>query len=89
MTQELVQEIAKQAVFTTLSIAGPMLVFGLVTGLLIGIIQAVTQVHEMTLTFIPKIVAVAIALVLFMPWILSRITGFSLASFERMLTVGR
>jgi flagellar biosynthetic protein FliQ len=89
MTQELVQEIAKQAVFTTLSVAGPMLVFGLVTGLLIGIIQAVTQVHEMTLTFIPKIVAVAIALVLFMPWILSRITGFSLASFERMLTAGR
>jgi flagellar biosynthetic protein FliQ len=89
MTQELVQEIAKQAVFTTLSVAGPMLVFGLVTGLMIGIIQAVTQVHEMTLTFIPKIVAVAVALVLFMPWILSRITGFSLASFERMLTAGR
>jgi flagellar biosynthetic protein FliQ len=89
MTQELVQEIAKQAVFTTLSVAGPMLIFGLVTGLLIGIIQAVTQVHEMTLTFIPKIVAVAVALVLFMPWILARITGFSLASFERMLTAGR
>jgi len=89
MTQELVQEIAKQAVFTCLSVAGPMLLFGLLTGLIIGLIQAVTQIHEMTLTFIPKIVAVAVALVLFMPWILSRLTGFSLLAFEKMMTAGR
>jgi len=89
MTQELVQEIAKQAVFTCLSVAGPMLLFGLLTGLIIGLIQAVTQIHEMTLTFIPKIVAVAVALVLFMPWILSRLTGFSLLAFEKMITAGR
>ncbi len=89
MTQELCQEIAKQAVFTCLSIAGPMLLFGLVTGLVIGLIQAVTQIHEMTLTFIPKIVAVAVALVLFMPWILARLTGFSMLAFEKMITAGR
>ena len=89
MTQELCQEVAKQAIFTCLSVAGPMLVFGLVTGLVIGILQAVTQIHEMTLTFIPKIVAVAVALVIFLPWILSRITGFSIFAFEKMLTAGR
>ncbi len=89
MTQELCQEIAKQAVFTCLSVAGPMLLFGLLTGLIIGLIQAVTQIHEMTLTFIPKIVAVAVALVLFMPWIISRLTGFSLLAFEKMITAGR
>jgi flagellar biosynthetic protein FliQ len=89
MTEELCQEVAKQAVFTCLSVAGPMLLFGLATGLVIGILQAVTQIHEMTLTFIPKIVAVAVALVLFMPWILSRITGFSIFAFEKMLTAGR
>jgi len=88
MTPELCQEVAKQAIFTCLSVAGPMLLFGLVTGLLIGIFQAVTQIHEMTLTFIPKIVAVAIALVIFLPWILSRITGFSIFAFEKMLTLG-
>jgi flagellar biosynthetic protein FliQ len=89
MTQELCQEVAKQAIFTCLSVAGPMLLFGLVTGLFIGIFQAVTQIHEMTLTFIPKIVAVAVALVIFMPWILARLTGFSIFSFEKMLTLGR
>ena len=89
MTQELCQEVARQAVFTCLSVAGPMLVFGLVTGLLIGLLQAVTQIHEMTLTFIPKIVAVAVALLIFMPWILARITGFSLFAFEQMITAGR
>lgn len=89
MTQELCQEVAKQAIFTCLSVAGPMLLFGLVTGLLIGIFQAVTQIHEMTLTFIPKIVAVAVALVIFMPWILARLTGFSIFSFEKMVTLGK
>jgi flagellar biosynthetic protein FliQ len=89
MTEELCLEIAKQAIFTCLSVAGPMLVFGLVTGLLVGIIQAVTQIHEMTLTFIPKIIAVAVALILFMPWILGKLTGFSTFTLEKMITLGK
>ena len=82
MTQDLCQELAKQAVFTCLSVAGPMLVVGLVTGLVIGIFQAVTQIHEMTLTFIPKIVAVALALLLFLPWILAKLVGYTTALFN-------
>lgn len=89
MTPEFCQEVAKQAVFTCLSVSGPMLLFALVTGVTIGLIQAVTQIHEMTLTFIPKIVAVAVALVLFMPWILSKIMSFSFFAFEKMATAGR
>jgi flagellar biosynthetic protein FliQ len=89
MTQELCQEVAKQAVMTCLAISAPMLVAALVTGLVIGLFQAVTQIHEMTLTFIPKIVAVAVALVLFMPWILGRMTGFSTFIFDKMASVGR
>lgn len=89
MTQEFCQQIAREAVFTCLSIAGPMLAFALVTGLLVGILQAVAQVHEMTLTFIPKIVAVAVALVIFMPWILSRMTSFSTFAFEKIATLGQ
>lgn len=89
MTQDLCQELVKQAVFTCLSVAGPMLIVGLVTGLVVGIFQAVTQVHEMTLTFIPKIVAVAVALVIFMPWMLAKLTGFSLLAFEKMITLGK
>jgi flagellar biosynthetic protein FliQ len=89
MTQELCQEVAKQAVMTCLAISAPMLVAALVTGLVIGILQAVTQIHEMTLTFIPKIVAVAVTLILFMPWILGRITGFSTLIFEKMVSAGQ
>jgi len=89
MTQEMCQEIAKQAVMTCLAISAPMLVAALVTGVVISILQAVTQVHEMTLTFIPKIVAVAVTLILFMPWILGRIIGFSMLIFEKMVSAGR
>ena len=88
MTQEFCQQIAREAVFTCLSIAGPMLLFALVTGLLVGILQAVAQVHEMTLTFIPKIVAVALALIIFMPYILARMTSFSTFAFEKIATLG-
>ena len=88
MTQEFCQQIAREAIITCLSIAVPMLVAALVTGLLVGILQAVAQVHEMTLTFIPKIVAVAVALVIFMPWILSRMTSFSTFAFEKIATLG-
>ncbi len=89
MTEEFCQQIAREAVFTCLSIAGPMLAFALITGLTVGILQAVAQVHEMTLTFIPKIVAVAVALVVFMPWIISRMTSFSTFAFEKIATLGQ
>lgn len=88
MTQEFCQQIAREAVFTCLSIAGPMLLAALITGLLVGILQAVAQVHEMTLTFIPKIVAVAVTLIIFMPFILSRMMTFSLFAFEKIATLG-
>ena len=54
-----------------------MLLFGLITGLLVSIFQAVTQVHEMTLTFIPKILAVVLSLFLFLPWMVNKMIDFS------------
>lgn len=67
----------QQAIFLALTLAGPMLLFGLIAGLLVSIFQAVTQVHEMTLTFIPKILAVVLSLFLFLPWMVNRILDFS------------
>ena len=67
----------QQAMMLALSIAGPMLLFGLITGLLVSIFQAVTQVHEMTLTFIPKILAVVLSLFLFLPWMVNKMIDFS------------
>jgi len=77
MTPEYVLALGREAVLLTLMVSGPMLLFGLVVGLIVSILQAVTQVHEMTLTFIPKIVAVALALVIFLPWIITIIVDFT------------
>ena len=71
-------EIARRAMLITLLLASPMLGFGLIIGLFISILQAVTQVNEMTLTFIPKIIAVVVALALFLPWILQIIMNFTI-----------
>jgi len=67
----------QQAILLALMLAGPMLIFGLVTGLVVSIFQAVTQIHEMTLTFIPKILAVVLSLFLFLPWMVNRIVDYT------------
>jgi flagellar biosynthesis protein FliQ len=69
--------IARQAMLISLLISAPMLGFGLIVGLVISIFQAVTQINEMTLTFIPKIVAVAVAFAIFLPWILNLLVRFT------------
>jgi len=77
MTVEYVLALGREAISMTLLIAAPMLILGLVVGVAISILQAVTQIQEMTLTFVPKIVAVAAALLIFLPWIISRIVTFT------------
>jgi len=77
MNPQLVIEIGRKAILTAGLLALPALVTGLVVGLLVSIIQAVTQIHEMTLTFIPKIVAIALALYFFLPWILRIILNYT------------
>ena len=77
MTPDFVVGFARQAVEMTLILALPMLGIGLAVGLSVGIFQAVTQIQEMTLTFIPKIVAVFAALIFFGPWILEKITTYT------------
>ncbi len=72
MTQELVIEIASRTLYFTMIIAAPVLVTGLVVGLLVSIFQTVTQIREMTLTFIPKIAAVLLVMLFTIPWMLNR-----------------
>ncbi len=69
--------LARQAILIAFLIASPMLVFGLIIGLIISIFQAVTQINEMTLTFVPKIVVVSIVLIVFAPWMLNLIVDFT------------
>ena len=82
MTTDLVISIGHQALMTIITIAAPMLVAGLLVGLSVGIFQAATSIHEMTLTFIPKILAVGLAIIIFMPWILRTIIGFTTQLYE-------
>ena len=77
MTVEYVLALGRDAISLTLMIAAPMLILGLLVGVTISILQAVTQIQEMTLTFVPKIVAVATALLVFLPWIIARLVNFT------------
>ena len=87
MTQEMVIAIGREALTLTLMVSGPMLAFGLIIGLIISVFQAVTQINEMTITFVPKIVAVAAALLLFLPWIINMVTDFTTRMFQIIPTL--
>jgi flagellar biosynthetic protein FliQ len=77
MTVEFVVFIIRRALITVLTAASPVLISGLLVGLTVSVLQAVTQVNEMTLTFIPKIVAIFLSLMIFGPWIIRVILNFS------------
>lgn len=77
MTPEFVIGFGRQAIEITLILAMPMLGLGLVVGLIVSIFQATTQIQEMTLTFIPKILAILTALIVFSPWMLQKIIGYT------------
>ena len=77
MTPDLVLGIAKNAIEITLLLSLPVLGVGLVVGLLISIFQAATQIQEMTLTFVPKILAMLLSLLLLMPWMMSKMTDYT------------
>ena len=76
MTPEAVMSMTYQALKVALVMAGPLLLVTLVVGLVISIFQAATQINEMTLSFIPKLLAVAAALVLLGPWLISTMVDY-------------
>ena len=84
MTVETVIALGRSALELTLALAGPVLLFGLVAGLVVSVFQALTQINEITLTFIPKIAATAAALVLFGPWMLARLVAFTTTLFQSL-----
>jgi len=84
MTIETVIAIGRSALELTVALAGPVLLFGLVAGLGVSVFQAMTQINEITLTFIPKIVATAAALMLFGPWMLARLITFTTTLFQSL-----
>jgi len=77
MTEEFVMGLGTQAIKTAVLLAGPMLMAAMVVGVIVSVLQAVTQINEATLTFIPKIAAVLIVIMILAPWMLEVLQSFA------------
>ncbi|MCX7913350.1 MAG: flagellar biosynthesis protein FliQ [Thermodesulfovibrionales bacterium] len=84
MTVELAKEISAEVLKTILLASGPILLISLLVGLVISILQAVTQIQEFTLTFVPKIIAVFIFLFIFFPWISTTLINFTVNIIQKI-----
>jgi len=84
MTPEFVVNFAQEAIKITLLVSMPMLLLGLIVGVAISIFQAVTQIQEMTLTFVPKIVIVMTALLYFSSWMLEQLMQFTITTINQI-----
>lgn len=82
MTPSTIIDIGRQAIEVTLMMSAPLFLAALVTGLLVSVFQAATQINEMTLSFVPKLVAIFIVMVLAGPWMITLITDFTRRLFE-------
>jgi len=87
MTEELVIEILKEVFFTVFVILLPILGVSLVIGIIISIFQAATSIQEMTLTFVPKILITALAIIFLLPWIMDKMIAMTIKMFTMFITV--
>ncbi|MGO1344598.1 flagellar biosynthesis protein FliQ [Chromohalobacter japonicus] len=87
MTPEMVMGLAYQGMKVTLMLAAPLLITALLIGLIVSLFQAATQINEMTLTFIPKILGVFAALVVAGPWLIQTIVDFTRELFQNLPTM--
>ena len=88
MDQVAVVEVGREALQVILLTAGPVMFAGLVIGLLIALFQALTTIQEMTLTFVPKIIVIFLAIIIFLPFMMTEVVEFSRTLFDRMIALG-
>lgn len=88
MNETTVLEIAQEALWVILLTAGPVMMAGLLLGLIIALFQALTTIQEMTLTFVPKIIIIFVAIVVFLPFMMTTVLEYSITLFGRIATVG-
>ncbi len=81
-------EIGRESVITTIMIAGPIMIVALSVGLAIALFQALTQMQEMTLSFVPKILLMLVALIALLPFMLNTLIDFTQILFDRMIGLG-
>jgi flagellar biosynthetic protein FliQ len=87
MNISFVMEIMQSAAMAAIKIAAPILLLSLTIGLLIAVFQAATQIHEQTLTFVPKLLVTALVLIILGPWMMEVMSDFAIHIFDLMLTV--
>ena len=88
MSAEQVLDVAREAIFVLIRIGGPVMLVALVVGVLIALLQALTQMQEMTLSFVPKILAIFLTLVLALPFMIATLVGFGEELFQRIAGIG-
>lgn len=88
MNESDVLEIAQGALWVVLMTAGPVMFAGLLIGLIIALFQALTTIQEMTLTFVPKIVVIFLAIVVFLPFMMTTVIEYSVSLFDRIASIG-
>lgn len=88
MSEADVIEVSREAIITMLWIAGPMMILTLIIGLIISVLQTVTQIQEQTLTFVPKMLAVFFASLLLAPYMLSHLTAFTEHIADLIIGIG-
>ena len=84
MSEDIVISLGRDAIWTTVILAAPLLVSALVVGLIVSIIQAVTQVNEATLTFIPKMLTIVVVMVILAPWMTQILTSYTTELFTSL-----
>jgi flagellar biosynthetic protein FliQ len=84
MTPETVISVAREALTITAMVAAPPLLAALITGVLVGVLQAATQINEMTLSFIPKLIALAVTLLATGPWMIELLTSYTRSLFHNI-----
>jgi flagellar biosynthetic protein FliQ len=84
MSHTLVVDLARNAIMLALLIAGPMLVVALLIGLTVSVLQAVTQIQEQTLAFVPKLVGVAVVFLLALPWMIQLLVKYTTELFRSL-----
>ncbi len=89
MNEAVVIGLAREALWTAMLVGGPILGVSLVIGVVVSLIQAVTQVNEMTLSYVPKLIGVFVAMLLLGPWMMETMLGFSAGLFANMASYGR
>ncbi|MEI7907770.1 MAG: flagellar biosynthesis protein FliQ [Bacteroidota bacterium] len=84
MTEEFVVNLIRETMYTMLLISAPVLLISLIVGLIISILQAATSIQEVTLTFVPKVIVIAIVLVLTLPWMMDVLVSFTINLFQQL-----